>query len=111
MPGPRPADDRDMSRAPGRVRLVGSFAFALVTIGATVLLGRRFTHTSWPLQHAHLGLVACAVALYFMSFVFRALGWQKLFPAASRPDRAGASRPAVLPRRAARFCPSGWTTW
>jgi hypothetical protein len=101
------ADYSDMRSAPGRVRLVGSFAFALVTIGATVLLGRRFTHTSWPLQHAHLGLVACAVALYFMSFVFRALGWQKLFPAASRPDRArclaacgaSAASGAVLPFR------------
>src|SRR3954467_6310533 len=107
MLGRRAADENPMRAAPGRVRLVGSLAFALVTIGATGLLGRRFTHTSWPLQHAHLGLVAAAVALYFMSFVFRALGWQKLFPAASRPDRArclaacgaSAASGAVLPCR------------
>src|SRR5216110_2244900 len=107
MSSARAADDNDMRPAPGRARLLGSFAFAVVTIGATVLLGRRFTHTSWPLQHAHLGLVAGAVALYFTSFVLRALGWQKLFPAASRPDRArclaacgaSAASGAVLPFR------------
>ena len=107
MLGARAADENGMRPAPGRVRLLGSFAFAVVTIGATVLLGRRFTHTSWPLEHAHLGLVAGAVALYFTSFVFRALGWQKLFPATSRPDRArclaacgaSAASGAVLPFR------------
>jgi uncharacterized membrane protein YbhN (UPF0104 family) len=72
----------------GRRRLVASLVFAAVTVGALVLLGRRFTHTSWPLQRANLGLVAAAVALYFASFVLRALGWQKLFPAGGRPDRA-----------------------
>ena len=107
MLGARAADENGMRPAPGRVRLLGSFAFAIVTIGATVLLGRRFTHTSWPLEHANLGLVAGAVALYFTSFVFRALGWQKLFPATSRPDRArclaacgaSAASGAVLPFR------------
>ena len=63
-------------------------AFALVTIGACVLLGNRFTHTSWPLQRAHMGLVFAAVFFYFVSYIFRALGWQKLFPASERPDRA-----------------------
>ena len=71
-----------------------------------MLLGRRFTHTSWPLQRAHIGLVAGAVALYFASYVFRALGWQKLFPAAvASRSRAAASPPAAPPRRAARCCP------
>ena len=72
-----------------------------------MLLARRFTHTSWPLQSAHLDLVGAAVALYFASYVFRALGWQKLFPAAERPDRArclaacgaSAASGAVLPFR------------
>jgi hypothetical protein len=35
-----------------------------------------------------MNLVAGAVALYFMSYVLRALGWRKLFPVAGRPDRA-----------------------
>src|SRR6266498_3197877 len=92
---------------PDRRRLIASFVFAAVTLGACVLLAKRFTHTSWPLQRANLGLVGGAVALYFASYVFRALGWQKLFPAASRPDRArclaacgaSAASGAVLPFR------------
>ena len=44
---------------------------------------------------------------YLASFVFRALGWQRLFPAASRPDRsrclaacgAAAASGAILPFR------------
>jgi len=72
----------------GRLRLVAGFAFAAVTVLATVLLGKRLTHTTWPLQRAHMDLVAGAVALYFASYVLRALGWQKLFPAEARPDRA-----------------------
>ena len=35
-----------------------------------------------------MSLVAGAVALYFTSYVLRALGWQKLFPVGGRPDRA-----------------------
>jgi hypothetical protein len=81
--------------------------FALLTIGATVLLARRLTNTSWPLQHAHMGLVVGAMAFYFASFVLRALGWQRLFPASTRPDRArclaacgaSAASGAVLPFR------------
>jgi hypothetical protein len=93
--------------AGGRRRIIASFAFAAVTLGASVLLARRFTHTSWPLQRAHLDLVGGAVVLYFASYVFRALGWQKLFPATARPDRArclaacgaSAASGAILPFR------------
>jgi len=98
-----PADEEDMKRAAAlqspdgpstgetgksRRRLVFAFGFAAVTLGACVLLGRRFTNTTWPLQRAHMDLVAGAAALYFASYVLRALGWQKLFPVAARPDRA-----------------------
>jgi lysylphosphatidylglycerol synthase-like protein len=75
-------------RSPSRRRLLFASGFAVVTVGACVLLGRRFTHTSWPLERAHMGLVAGAIALYFASYVLRALGWQKLFPSAARPGRA-----------------------
>jgi hypothetical protein len=59
------------------------------------------------LQRAHLDLVGGAVVLYFASYVFRALGWQKLFPATARPDRArclaacgaSAASGAILPFR------------
>lgn len=103
----READDRSMTSLPTGRRLFFALAFAAVTVGACVLLGRRFTHTSWPLQRAHMGLVAATIALYFASFVLRALGWQKLFPSAGRPDRArclaacgaAAASGAVLPFR------------
>ena len=69
-------------------RVVGGVVFAIVTVAATVLAGQHLTNTAWPLQRAHMGLVGAAVALYFASYVFRALGWQRLFPAESRPGRA-----------------------
>jgi Lysylphosphatidylglycerol synthase TM region len=94
-------------RTRSRRRVIGSFAFAAVTLVASVLLAKRLTHTSWPLERANLELVCGAAACYFASFVFRALGWQKLFPAAARPDRArclaacgaSAASGAVLPLR------------
>jgi hypothetical protein len=73
---------------PSRRRLLSGFAFAALTTLACVLLAKRLTGTSWPLERANLGLVAAAGALYFASFVLRALGWQKLFPAGARPARA-----------------------
>ena len=92
---------------PSGRRLFFAVGFAAVTVGACVLLGRHFTHTNWPLERAHMGLVAGAIALYFASYVLRALGWQKLFPSPGRPDRArclaacgaAAASGAVLPFR------------
>jgi hypothetical protein len=75
-------------RRRSRIRLIAGFAFVAITLAACALLGKRFTHTSWPLQRAHMDLVGGAVACYFLSYIFRALGWQKLFPASARPDRA-----------------------
>jgi Lysylphosphatidylglycerol synthase TM region len=73
---------------PSRRRLLTGFAFATLTVGACVLLAKHLTGTSWPLQRARMDLVAGACALYFASYVLRALGWQKLFPSGSRPGRA-----------------------
>jgi hypothetical protein len=102
------------SRAPGaaepgasRRRLLAGVTFAALTLGVTVLLARRLTHTSWPLARADMDFVGGAVALYFSSYVFRALGWQKLFPAAGRPGRgrcltacgAAAASGVILPFR------------
>jgi hypothetical protein len=83
-----PSADVPSSGRRSRLRLIVGFAFVAVTLVACALLGKRFTHTSWPLQRAHMDYVAGAVACYFASYIFRALGWQKLFPAATRPDRA-----------------------
>jgi hypothetical protein len=73
---------------PSRRRLLSGIVFALLTTGASVLVAKRLTGTSWPLERANAGLVAGAGALYFASYVLRALGWQKLFPAGARPARA-----------------------
>ena len=89
--------------SPSARRLVFALAFAAVTVGACVLLGRRFTHTSWPLERAHMGLVAAAIALYFASYVLRALGWQKLFPVC-RPPGSRALPGRLRRRRRQRSC-------
>ena len=97
----------DAVASPGRRRLVAAVAFAALTLGFTVLLARRLTHTSWPLERADMRLVGGAVALYFSSYVFRALGWQKLFLAVDRPCRgrcltacgAAAASGVILPFR------------
>src|SRR5439155_1735203 len=68
-----------------RRRVLAGVVFAVVTIVVGVLFAKHLTGTSWPLQRAHMGLVAAAGSLYFASYVLRALGWQKLFPAGARP--------------------------
>jgi len=74
--------------APRRRQLVAGVAFALITVTACVLVGRRLTHSSWPLAHAQMVLVAVAALCYFASFVFRARGWHRLFPREQQPDQA-----------------------
>jgi hypothetical protein len=112
------ADVREVDRAAGsrgpalafarkHGRLLAGGAFAALTVGGSALVARHLTHTSWPLQRAHTGLVALAGGLYFASFILRALGWRKLFPARARPARArciaacgaAAASGAVLPFR------------
>ncbi|MEN3341272.1 MAG: hypothetical protein V7644_676 [Actinomycetota bacterium] len=74
--------------APARRRFVAGGVFALVTVTACVLVGRRLTHSSWPLAHTRTLLVALAAVCYFASFVLRARGWRRLFPGEQRPDHA-----------------------
>jgi hypothetical protein len=82
-------------------------AFVLVTIAASVLVGRRLTHSSWPLEHVRPLLAAAAACSYFASYVLRARGWHRLFPPDECPDQAGclasvgaaAASGAVLPFR------------
>ncbi|HEU5143222.1 MAG TPA: lysylphosphatidylglycerol synthase domain-containing protein [Solirubrobacterales bacterium] len=81
--------------------------FALLTVAASVLVGRRLTHSSWPLDHAQPALAAAAALAYLASFVFRARGWHRLFPPEECPDQArclasvgaAAASGAVLPFR------------
>lgn len=88
-------------------RFVSGVGFALVTVAACVLVGRRLTHSSWPLAHAQMPLVAFAAICYLASFVLRARGWRRLFPLGQQPDQcrclasvgAAAASGAVLPLR------------
>ena len=88
-------------------RLVTGVGFALLTVTACVLIGRRLTHSSWPLAHAQMPLVVFAAVCYLMSFVLRARGWRRLFPLGQQPDQgrclasvgAAAASGAVLPFR------------
>jgi hypothetical protein len=92
---PAPIKERDLaviglssgpSQTLRRVRLIAGVVFTLVTLGACVLLGNRLTHSSWPLAHARMMLVAAAAACYFASFVLRARGWHRLFPREEQPS-------------------------
>lgn len=93
--------------ARGRYRFVAGAVFALVTAAACVLVGRRLTHSAWPLAHTHTTLVVIAGVCYFVSYVMRARGWHRLFPRAEQPDQArclasvgaAAASGAVLPFR------------
>ena len=88
-------------------RFVTGVGFALVTVTACVLVGRRLTHSSWPLAHAQMPLVVFAAVCYLASFVLRARGWRRLFPFGQQPDQcrclasvgAAAASGAVLPFR------------
>jgi hypothetical protein len=102
---PRAAAPRAGARR--RLRLLAAAAFALLTVGASFLVARRLTHSSWPLDHAEPLLVSAAALAYLVSLVFRARAWHRLFPADERPDQgrclasvgAGAASGAVLPFR------------
>jgi Lysylphosphatidylglycerol synthase TM region len=90
-----------------RRRLLASVAFAALTVLASILLGRRLTHSSWPLDHVEPWLAAAAALAYLGSFFFRARAWNRLFPADECPGQArclasvgaAAASGAVLPFR------------
>jgi uncharacterized membrane protein YbhN (UPF0104 family) len=70
-------------------KVLAGMALCALSVVACFLLARRLTGASWPLQKANLGLVALAAVGYVASFGFRALGWQRLFAAADRPNSSG----------------------
>jgi uncharacterized membrane protein YbhN (UPF0104 family) len=90
-----------------RGRLVAGLAFVLLSIAAAILVGRRLTQASWPLDHAEPALAAAAALAYLASYLFRARGWHRLFPPGECPDQArclasvgaAAASGAVLPFR------------
>jgi Lysylphosphatidylglycerol synthase TM region len=90
-----------------RRRQIAGVVFALLSVAASLLVGRRLTHSSWPLDHAQPALAAAAAVAYLASFVFRARAWHRLFPPDECPDQArclasvgaAAASGAVLPFR------------
>jgi uncharacterized membrane protein YbhN (UPF0104 family) len=92
----RPAGVEELALAPvgafralyRRTRFAGGIAFCLLSLGACVLVARRLSEASWPLEGAQLPLVLLAGGAYLVSFGFRGLGWQQLFPGRERPDGA-----------------------
>ena len=89
-----------------RLKPVAGTAFCVLAVAVGFLAARRLTSSSWPLQEANVVLVLGASGSYLASFIFRALGWQRLFPG-ERPDRsrclaacgAAAASGVVLPFR------------
>lgn len=71
-----------------RTRVAGGIAFCLLSLGACVLVARRLSDASWPLEGAYVPLVFLAGVAYLASFVFRGFGWHLLFPSCERPDGA-----------------------
>ncbi len=88
-------------------RVIVGAGFCALSVVACFLLARRLTGASWPLEKANLGFVGLAMVGYMASFVFRALGWQRVFPSADRPHGsrclaacgASAASGTVLPFR------------
>lgn len=82
------ARSRGIHLGPNRWRVLGGLAFSLLSLGACVLVARRLSDATWPLEGGHVPLVFLAGGSYLASFGFRAFGWQQLFPSRERPDRA-----------------------
>ncbi|HEY3183658.1 MAG TPA: lysylphosphatidylglycerol synthase domain-containing protein [Gaiellaceae bacterium] len=88
-------------------KLAAGTALCVLALATCVLVARRLTSASWPLEDAHVGLVFMGGAAYLVSFGFRALGWRQFFPSRQRPDcarclascGAAAASGAVLPFR------------
>jgi hypothetical protein len=84
----RAAGWRGIHHRPHRRRLLGGVAFSLLSLGACVLVARRLSDASWPLEGAHVPLVILAGGCYLAGFGFRAFGWRQLFPSRERPGGA-----------------------
>jgi hypothetical protein len=104
LPESPAVDPRTLYR---RARFVGGVAFCVLSLVACVLVARRLSGASWPLEGAQVGLVVATAGAYFASYLFRAFGWHNLFPRSQRPDGArclaacgaGAASGVVLPFR------------
>ncbi len=84
-----------------------SLVLSALAFGGVYLFVRKTSDTAWPLADANLRLVGVAASLFLLSYLFRALGWRRLFIPAERPERSamlaasggGIVTSAVLPGR------------
>lgn len=91
-----------------RRRLAFGLAFTALALAGMALAAVKLTSTSWPLEKANWWMVALAIVAYFFSFVFRAMGWQRMFASHETPPTsarclasvgAAAASGVVLPFR------------
>ena len=67
-------------------RLVVNLVSGLLAVAVAVLAARHFAETGWPLAHADLRLLAAASGFFLLAYLFKALGWHRLFAADDKPS-------------------------
>ena len=68
-----------------RARFALGAVWGVAGIAVGGLAVRHYSHTPWPLAHAHPGLLVAAGTLTLVGYAFKAYGWGRLFPASERP--------------------------
>jgi len=61
-----------------RTRFVAGIAFCVLSLGACVLVARRLSEASWPLEGAHVPLVFLAASAYLTTGSRRKSSWTGL---------------------------------
>jgi uncharacterized membrane protein YbhN (UPF0104 family) len=69
-----------------RGRLIVNLLSGLIAVGVAVLAARHFAETGWPLAHADLRLLAAASGFFLLAYLFKALGWHRLFAEHDKPS-------------------------
>src|SRR5215210_2490537 len=69
-----------------RGRLVVNLISGLLAVGVAVLAARHFAETGWPLAHADIRLLAAASGFFLLAYLFKALGWHRLFAESDKPS-------------------------
>jgi uncharacterized membrane protein YbhN (UPF0104 family) len=69
-----------------RARRAFNAGSVLLAVGLSVIAGRHFANTGWPLQGADVTLVAAAGVLFLAAYAVKAVGWHRLFAPHERPQ-------------------------
>jgi uncharacterized membrane protein YbhN (UPF0104 family) len=68
-----------------KIQLVFNGVLGIVLLGVAFVSAKHFMHQGWPLRHANYWLVGVAALLFFVAYLFKAWGWQRLFLKEERP--------------------------